>query len=105
MGAASGLVRKAITFAIAAGATAREARSSDIHVRFAGVSMTDGSTQLTRMCCGRNSSASNSVTRRTAALLVACATGAAPPTAVLDPTVTIDPPPAGPIRRAAAWQH
>ena len=46
-----------MTLAIAAGATARAARSSDIQLRLAGVSITDGSTALTRMCWGRSSSA------------------------------------------------
>src|SRR5882757_11078452 len=105
MGAASGPIRNAITLAIAAGATARAARSGDIQDRLAGVSMTEGSTQFTRIPCGRSSSASSSVARTTADLLRAWASGAGPPTAVLEPTLTIAPPPAAAIRGAASWQH
>src|ERR1700710_54609 len=90
---------------MAAGDTARAARSVDIQDRLAGVSITEGSTQLARMCWGRSSWASNSVIRTTAALLVPCATGAAPPTAVFDPTVTMAPPPARRMREAASWAH
>src|SRR3954469_7642195 len=83
-----------MTVATAAGSTAMAAGCGDIQVRLAGVSSSDGRTALTRIRRGRNSSANGSVIRTTAALLMAWATGAAPMTAVLDPTVTIEPPPA-----------
>src|SRR5580693_7289612 len=105
IGAASGPIRNAITLAMAAGWTARWASDGDIQVRLAGVSMTDGRMQLTRMPCGRSSSASSELARTTADLLVAWASGAGPPTPVLEPTVTIAPPPAAAIRGAACWQH
>src|SRR4051812_38036195 len=94
-----------MTFATAAGLTALAASSGDIHDRLAGVSRTDGSTAFTRIRCGRSSSASSSVSRTTAALLVAWASGAGPVTAVFEPTVTIAPPPAAAIRGAASWAH
>src|ERR1700758_611477 len=105
IGAASGPIRNAITLAMAAGWTARSASDGDIQVRLAGVSMTDGRMQFTRIRCGRSSSASSWLARTTADLLVAWARGAGPPTAVLEPTVTIAPPPAAAIRGAASWQH
>src|SRR5690242_9412397 len=92
IGAASGEQRNAMTLAIAEGATARAARSAGIQLRLAGVSITEGSTALTRMCWGRSSSARIWASRTTAALLVACATGAGPVTAVFEPTRTIAPP-------------
>src|SRR3954451_14721593 len=92
-----------MTRAIDSGGTARAASSGGIHSRLAGVSITDGSTQLTRIPAGRSSSASSSVIRTTAALLAAWATGALPDTAVFEPTVTIAPPTAAAIRDAACW--
>ena len=68
----------------------------------AGVSITEGSTALTRIRSPRSSSASSWASRTTAALLVACATGAGPVTAVFDPTSTIAPPPRAASRGAAA---
>src|SRR6185295_871746 len=104
IGAASGPQRNAMTLAIATGATARAARSGDIQLRLAGVSITDGSTALTRMCWGRSPSGRIWASRTTAALLVACTTGAGPVTAVFDPTKTIAPPSVNRLATACAVQ-
>src|SRR5665213_3930712 len=103
MAAACSLQRKAITAAIAAGGTARPRSRSVIHERFAAVSMTAGSTALTRTPSFFTSAASTCVSLRTPALATAYAAEPSPPSiADREPTLTMLPVPRLLMRNDAA---
>src|ERR671936_3103728 len=103
IGAASSLHRNAITRAIAWGSTALAIRSGGYDSRLAGVSMSAGSTALTRTPSDLSSSARTSVSFTTPALATAYPAEPDPPmSAVRAETFTMEPAPAACIRRAAA---
>src|SRR5438105_7900473 len=100
---AASLQRNAITLAICSGATALARSFSLIHSRLAGVSITAGTTALTRTPVPLSSVASTWVKASTPALATVYA--ADPPamtSAAREPTLTIDPRPDRVIRDPAA---